>query len=435
MADEVASPTPPSGPPPPSGAQRAVDSGPGPGALPPARSNVSSTAQRLIAEYTLTRFENNSEPDLRFIALSATRLFSTYSNSIKPIVYGNFRNVGARTVTDAADTTFLDNVVRTVATNAVVASYAVCYNKAARLDANSVARFGDYDPVDCLRFPTLTTHLVNALGPVEAHHLPYKCTFIPTIKRTDVDALLTQAGYTSHYYESFLQAMKRGRTIAMSDIDVNTRDSTHWWTLYYENIRPNNDVPGHISAYSPFSFDDRNSTSLLASVVCEDTLYDLPGPIIVHTLGPFAATRTPTSLNDLPDPFNGRLYYNRHVPAIAFKFIKHEDDVALTEAGVIHCASIQGDPDLLPHTSLYYDLGTEEPATTSTTKTGRTRKKTASTKSGKVNEGSNTDALDTLDPNDICMYTCQILYFDHKIANQVPHNRRSNIITAANALE
>lgn len=400
-----------------------------PGPRPPARSNVASTAQRLIAEYTLTRHENNTEPTIRYIQINANMLFSTYSNTIKPIVYGNFRNVGARTVTDAADTAFLDNVVRTVATNAVVASYAVAYTKAAVIDASSSTRFGDYDPVDCLRFPTLTSHLINALGPVEAVQLPYKCTFIPVIRRRHVEVLLAQNGYTSHYYESFLQAMKRGRTIAMSDVDVNTRDSTQWWTLYFENVRPSQDSPGHITAFSPFSFDDRNSTTLIASLVCEDTLYALPGPIIVHTIGPFVATREPQDLDDIPPPFNERVYWNRHVPAIAYRFLPA--DTTLTEAGLVHYGHLQGDQDILNLTNLFYDLGSDEEEDPSEKKVTRGKKK----KSGKKNEGSTTDSLDEVSDNVAFLYVCRIMYFDCKIADQVPHYRRSTVVTSSNALE
>jgi hypothetical protein len=428
MADEPALPTGTAPPLPDRTNPNPVNPGPNPGANPPARSNVAATAQRLVAEYTLTRFENNSEPDIRYVMIRTPTLFSSYSNTLKPIVYGNFRNIGARTVTDAVDTTFLDNVIRTVATNAVVATYAVAYNKAARIDASSSTRFGDYDPVDCLRFPTLTTHLVNSFGPVEATQLPYKSTFIPVIPRQEVENLLTQQGYVSHYYESFLQAMKRGRTIAMSDVDVNTRDSTHWWTLYYENVRPANgppEIPGHISAYSPFSFDERSSTVLLASVVVEDTLYELPGPVIVHTLGPFAATREPQSLADLPHPYNGRTYFNRHVPAIAYLFEQFGEDGHISEAGLVHCSHIQEDERLLNETQLYVDLGDEAEGTGSRTK----KKKNI------LNEGASHDALDAVDSETAQLYTCKIMYFDHKLANSVPHKRRSNIVTSANSLE
>jgi hypothetical protein len=252
-----------------------------------------------------------------------------------------------------------------------------------------------------------------------------------------VNDLIAQAGYSSHYYESFLQAMKRGRTIAMSDVDVNTKDSTHWWTLYYENQRPTSTggvtTPGHIIAYSPFSFDDRSSTVLLGAIVTEETLFDLPGPIITHTVGPFAALRTPVTLDDIPAAFKGRTFYNRHVPAIAYFFTKTDD---LNNAGAILYGHMQNDQTITDLTQLFYEYDSDEstPPPARTTSKSRTAKK-SSKKDKSFNKDSTADALNPVGPATSGLFVCTIMYFDHVIANSVPHIRRANVVTSANALD
>jgi hypothetical protein len=402
----------------------------------PSRSNLSTSANRLIAEYTLTRFQNNSSTDLVYIKISVPTLFSTYANTLKPIVFGNFRNIGARTITDAADTAFLNNVVRTVATNAVICTYAVAFNKAARINAGSATRFGDYNPVDANRFPALTTLLVSSLGPLEASHLPYKCTFIPYLVAADVAVLINQAGYNVSFYESFLQAMKRGRTISMTDVDVSSVDSSPWWTLFMNNTRPtatgNNVTPGQITAFNPNSFDDRNPAVLLGSMVLEDTLYDLPGPVITTVIGPFASIRAPTSIADIPAPFNDALHINKHVPAIYVTFTKVSD---INHASAVYLGRYQNDEDIVDLSDLNFD----EPSPTDTSGTSTATKKT---KTGKKSTRTTTttttvtDALENVGLYDFTgMYTATVLYFDHVIAYRVPYTRRATIVTDANKLE
>jgi len=408
-----------------------------PGGLPPARSFLSTTANRLIAEYSLARTENNSDTDLVYIKINVNHLFSTYANTLKPIVYGNFRNIGARTVTDNADTTFLNNVILTVATNAVVCTYAVAFNKAAKLDAGAVTLFGDFNPVDANRFPALTSSLITSLGPVEAQHLPFKCTFIPYLDRTDVNALIQQNGYTTHFYESFLQAMKRGRTVLMTDVNVHEVRSSAWWTLYMDNQRPsvtgNVVLPGHITAYNPNSFDDRETAIILAALVLEDTLYDLPGPLITTTIGPFACANHPRTINDIPEPFNSGIHINRHVPALFIKF-EHFDE--LNHANALTFGQIQDDDAITGLSELPFpDSALPSKATqvvqppTKKTKSGTSSVSSTTTKSGP------TDSLAQVGTDTHGLYTATVLYFDHVLANKVPHSRRSNVVTDANKAE
>lgn len=426
----------PSAPPAEAPPQPGPSAGPVPGRI-TSRNNVTTTANRLIAEYTLARFQNNTSTDLVYIKIKIPVLFATFANTLKPLVYGNFRNIGARTITDAADITFLDNVIRTVATNAIICAYAVAFNKAASLNAGSVTYFGDYNPVDSNRFPALTTLLVSSIGPLEASHLPYKCTFIPYLVNTEVTNLINQAGYNVSYYESFLQAMKRGRTISMADVDVHSRDSSPWWTLFMNNERPTTTAgittPGQISAFNPNSFDDRNPAILLGAMVLEDTLYDLPGPIITTTIGPFACQHEPHSIADIPAPFNGPTYINPHVPAISVQF---EFVTTLNHANSLVLGLFQEDDAIADLSDLPYpekeDEQSEATTTTKKSKTSATRKRATATE-------SKTPVKDTVENvglyNGSGMYTATILYFDHVIAVRVPHTRRANIVTDANKSE
>lgn len=391
------------------------------------RNNITTCANRLIAEYTLTRYQNNSEVDLVYIKLDVPTLFSTYANTLKPIVFGNFRNIGARTITDQSDKTFLDNVVRTVATNAVICTYAVAFNKAASIDAGAVTKFGDFNPVDANRFPALTTLLVSSLGPLEANHLPYKCTFVPYFQHAEVNNLINQTGYSPSYYESFLQAMKRGRTINMSDVDVHTKESSPWWTLYMDNLRPTTagtrTTPGHITAYNPNSFDERNPAILLASMVLEDTLYPLPGPLIVATIGPFASMREPTTVDDIPDMFMGPNHVNKHVPALFVKFTQGDQ---LTHATALTFGEYQKDREI----AKLSDLPTDNPAAKPPPQK-RTKSASATPESEVITNVPYAD--DTVSTRrEVALYTATVIYFDHIIAYKVPHNRRANIVTDAN---
>jgi len=376
---------------------------------------------------------------LTYVKIKVDVLYSTYANTLKPIVYGNFRNIGARTVTDLVDITFLDNVITTVATNAIICTYAVCFNKAARIDSNAVTLFGNFNPVDVNRFPSLTTLLISAMGPLEASHLPYKCTFIPYLVETEVTALTNQAGYTTHYYESFLQAMKRGRTISMADVDVHTRESSPWWTLYMDNVRPTRtgtvSTPGHITAYNPNSFDDRSTAIILGSIVLEDTLFDLPGPLIVATVGPFAAIRIPRNIDDIPDPFNTSVSINPHYPAIHISFA---EDRSLTHSDALTFGIIQNDENIINLSGLHHELSDEDSNTTTAVAASRqpTKKSKTSRGNAKATEASGpANSLEPVGPQHASLYLATVIYFDHKLANRVPHLRRSNVVTDSNKLE
>ncbi|BAU79512.1 hypothetical protein RVD_032 [Diatom colony associated dsRNA virus 14] len=405
------------------------------------RSSTARTAATLISQYTAVPTENNSDTGLVYIEISAAKLYSTYANTLKPIVYGNFRNIGARTLTDQADRNLLDNVILTVATNAVIATYAVCHTKACKLNAGAISLFGNYSPVDCTRFPALTSLLINSIGPVEAPALPYRCTFVPYIVWDNVHDLITQANYTSHLYELFIQAMKRGKTVAMSDVDVSNNQSNHWWTLFMSNVQTTTTGAttrtGDITAFCPFSFADRDHAVILAAFVIEETLYDVPGPLVTATVGPFARMYPPTSVEDIPDVYRTSLAVNPHVPAIFATFTKVSN---MSHASAVTFGILQNDSNI---SDLAFETVTLGPAPeydypvdysiTNPSKKRKTSEK-ASAKSTSMTTRSGL-ATDTIESTPAALYIATVYYFDHRLLDKVPIARRSTVVTQANQLE
>jgi hypothetical protein len=318
------------------------------------------------------------------------------------------------------------------------------FNKAARIDSYSIMRFGSYAPIDSVRFPIMATTLCNSLGPIESTQLPYKCTFIPYMTRTEIDDMFQQAGYTNHYYESFLQAMRRGRTIMMTDVNIHEQTSSHWWTNYYENVRPSTQggvtTPGHITAFCPFSYDQRDNNVLLAAIVTEDTLYELPGPCITSKIGPFARMYPPTVIDDIPEHFRSRIAINRHVPAITVKF---EEYGSLNHITAVTYGEIQKDQAILDLSAFKFKLDTAAaaPAPASTTATTTTSKGPATSTRSKSRLSTEstlkppTDPLEIVGPSGAGLYIATIIYFDHRLADRLPYGRRTAIVTAANAAD
>lgn len=417
-----------------------------PNRQPPARTSLSTVAARLIADYSLGPFTANTATDLVHIKLSAASLYSTYANTLKPIVYGNFRNIGARTLSESADTTLLDSVVATVATNACVASYSVLLNKCIKEDASMITEFGRHAHVDSLRFPALTTLLVNSLGPVQTDTQPYRCKFLPYLVWTEIETLLAGSGYKSSYQEIFNTAMQRGRTIQMTDVDVNNNTSSHWWTLYTNNHIPTVDASGNpalqrrntLSVYCPFRFAERDDATVLGAVALETTLYEAPGPIISAVIGPFATISQPRTIDDIPKQFRNSLAVNSHYPA---RLILFDKVCRMTNAHALAFGDLQQDEAIYKLasagcTSESVNAPTFEENVEFTEYSDNKKRKidasslrtvtlttSTSTKPGITEQVNNTQAK---------LYYATILYFDHHLVRDVTLHQRNAIITSAN---
>jgi hypothetical protein len=220
----------------------------------------------------------------------------------------------------------------------------------------------------------------------------------------------------------------------MTDVNVSEVTSSAWWTLFMDNKRPtttgNVTTPGHITAYNPNSFDDRDLCVLLGSIVLEDTLYDLPGPLITVTVGPFACLRPPVSIDDVPDVFKTNLSINPHVPGIYIDFKRVEK---LNHASALQYGFYQKNASIAEVSDL--PISSDEPGTLSATVSASQttkRQKTSSSTSAATSATGPADSLGEVGPDGSGLYTATVIYFDHVLANRVPHIRRSNVVTDAN---
>lgn len=435
---------------------------------PSSRTSVAIVAARLQSDGTIVNSFHNSEPAIKRIEIVPNRLIEMFDNILRPIVYGNYRGLGVRTVTNQADTQYLDSAIFTVAVNAVQACYAVGYTKTQKVNYGSVFQYGGRPEVDKFKLPAMVALLCNSFGPITRARESYRCTFIPILVKNDVDALRADPRYDSRKEEMFRLAMQRAHySITMSDVDIANEISSCWWMLHVAQTTEAGAVqPTHQAVYSPVSHADLDTASTLASVVLSSTLYDFPGPIHTSKIGPFVARDHADSIADIPAPLRDDLALNVSPPVRLFRFVP---DRTATQADVIAFGAIQGDAALTAradpglrdpnrligqidrtfrdHIQDLHDYYTTDESTTDTAQTAVTvtgtdpspQKKPPAKRHRTPSERP--EPLHTqpvfAEPGNqvlgLSIYTVEVYYFDHVQLDNFPISRREGIVTEANS--
>jgi hypothetical protein len=307
------------------------------------RTKIAVVATRLQADGTIINGYSNDEPAIKRIHIKVDNLLAFFTSSIVPIVYGNYRGLGVRTVTAAADVAYLNSAIYTVATNAVQACYAVGFTKTQKVNYGSVLLYGGRPEVDKFTFPALTALFVNSFGPITRARESYRCTFVPILNKTDVEALRLDPRYDPRKEEMFRLSMQRAHySIMMSDIDIHNEETSNWWTLHVvQTTPPGQATPTHQTAYSPFSFTDLDNATTLAGAILSTTLYDFPGPVHTARIGPFVAHTGASTPADIPAALRDDLGFNVSPPVRLYEF---EASRPATQADVIAFGPIQSNP-------------------------------------------------------------------------------------------
>uniref|UniRef100_A0A2V0RAT9 Uncharacterized protein n=1 Tax=viral metagenome TaxID=1070528 RepID=A0A2V0RAT9_9ZZZZ len=433
--------------------------------LPPAsRTKIATVAARLQADGTIINGFANDEPAIKRITIKVDALLAFLTATITPIVYGNYRGLGVRSVTATSDVDYLDSVIYTVATNAVQACYAVGFTKTQKVNYGSVLHYGGRPEVDKFTMPALTALFINSFGPITRARESYRCTFVPILNKTNVDALRAAVKYDPRKEEMFRLSMQRAHySITMSDIDINNEESSHWWTLHVVQTTPSGFTdPTHQTVYSPISFTDLDNATTLAGAILSATLYDFPGPIHTARIGPFVTHTGASTPADIPAALRDDIGFNVSPPVRLFEF---EASRPATQADVIAFGPIQsntaitnlGDPVLRNPGQALLDLDTDHRnfvrnldkwyasqdsskqakssanSTTITVPTGNKRSRSIDTRPDPVYAIKKpSDLADKV--NGYSLFTVKVYYFDCVILDNFPLSRTESIITEAQSV-
>uniref|UniRef100_A0A2V0RJT4 Uncharacterized protein n=1 Tax=viral metagenome TaxID=1070528 RepID=A0A2V0RJT4_9ZZZZ len=451
MSDSVL-PVPPVAPQPPApSVSRPPPAPPAPEASRTGRTQLALVSQRIVADQTAVPGWNNREVLIKTIELSVAVLFATLQATIHPLVHGNYRSIGTRTNTAAADIAFLDQVTYTISANAVAAAYAVLFHKARATNNGYVQLFGGLPEVDKFKYPAFTTLLINSLGPIQRDRDPYICLFLPWMAKNAVDALRNNAAYLPRHEELFITGMQRTRNVLLTDVDVGNVDSSPWWCLYIKRNpttagTPN---PGATTVLNPISYDDRDTATILGGLVLTATLYELPGPCHTAEIGPFVGPPG-NDWNAIPNPFRRDVVINGSPRAIDFVFtdlgpVTHaaasifgtlQGDLTLANAADPTLSNIQANLTNLHNSWLAHLQSIQAPQPTSSSivdpnaaKPKRARTETPPGQSHCPDMNDNVPGLIHLHIRKVT-----VIYFDHRLYDNVSTARQGNVITEANRM-
>jgi hypothetical protein len=436
---------------------------------PAGRTTINLVAQRLVSNQDATPSWNNERPFINLVPIYPDRLREVFDAILYPIVYGNYRAIGTRTNTAAQDAQILNNIITTVSINAVIAAYAVMYNKATSINTGYVVNFGGVPEVDKFRFPALITHLVNSLGPIQRDRDPYRCLFVPVMSKVDVDNLRANTpGYDPLLEEMFTTGVLKTRNVLVTDVDVNAKDSSHWWTLYVERMHTAyqiaNDATrtaneglayrgtrGHTTVYCPIHFSDRDSAVLIGGLCLSRTLYDLPGPLRTARVGPYVGPDQDEK-NSIPAHLRDAIGINVHPPVVLLKFETHRDqarqDLPVTNAQAHAFGQIQADPTLVQTADNTFLQGRAQAANQHNTwrQFAEDLRNALTTGTGKGQgkrsaQPSEPQPLTLARPEDAAPTAghlrtrmCTVIYFDHIMYQEFPLARIGSVITESNRL-
>jgi len=403
--------------------------------LPTSSTRLQAVAAKLVSDFIVSEGTNNSLPRIQSVKLLVDNLHKTFANSIRPIVFGNYRNLGTHGFTAANDVATLNGITFTVAANAVKTAMIVMYNKAVSIDNSLAQLFNRDQTAGATKFPALLSLLIQSLGPYKTTTLPYKCYFIPYLTWPEVQPLFAHADYNSEYQIAFNQAMIRCRQVCMTDVDFGSKESTPWWTIHRAFSDDVNNERSSLTVFCPQEFQNRTHSISLGAVCLHATLYDYPGPVMSAQIGPFIYRGIPTEIEDIPDTVLREFAYKPQPYArdVRFCAIRGPEasltDPQITKAEMYAFALIQSNQDLF--NGLDASIHLEEGEDLGDPNSPKARKKRRKIAKRKVLKQS-IDATDQIDGWNI--YMCEIMYFDYMMFRELPIAERKLIITEANSL-
>jgi hypothetical protein len=309
---------------------------------------VMKVAAELLYNRTVNNLTDNVAPDSKMIRLKPLPLLALFTNTLKPLIYANARNVGVNDLVQPANRIRLNDITYTVAVCAIGALRAVIYAKAMRVNNAVLRLFGDRPRHEKYTFPALTTLLINACGPINRSFESYRCLFIPYITKEDLETIKKDERYVPSYLELFSLALSRAHySIRSSGVDIYNDISSYWWTLHVVVLEEHDDtisvaetqskgktlssqsrvnkIVDRVNVYSPMSFKDIDDSVVFSAICMDETLYDFPGPCYTSKIGPFAAHTKPKTVADVPRPYNRDIYINKSVPVRLTNFIEVKD--------------------------------------------------------------------------------------------------------------
>lgn len=289
---------------------------PAPKAFPTGRNVINREIERIVASQTYAPIHNQHQYPHYQHNVDVLQLYNVYFNQIKPLIYGNYRSLGARGITDVADTNLLNNCVRALATQAVVATHTVGFNKVKRIDALAAASYNSYPMADNHSYPTSVSTLITSFGPFElTTQVPYRCIHIPIIDWTDVTDLLNHIDYHPELATMALETISKSKLFSLTQVDTHATASSPWWLLHPHHTRDRNGQIEVLNVYSPFPFEDRDQALVIASFFIDELLVPAPAGANFTQTRQYNFNYEPTRVEQFPATSRSFPEFNDHQPA------------------------------------------------------------------------------------------------------------------------
>jgi hypothetical protein len=263
---------------------------------PPNRTSISITASKLAADMSITKLTRNTEPLINSVVLDVAVIIRFFQSIVEPFVELIHPLLGVRDP-DLDVNGILDSTTYTIAVDALSATYAVMYHKATRINARSAFLFGHPPRTDKFTSINLISFFANAFGPYETEGPPYRCIYVPYFTRDEIDNAITDNRYNQRLAIHFLDTIKTSYpNIELTMIDPYTEPSSPFWMMYATTNGPN-----LRTVYSPITYNEIDSASQLASILLDQPMYNIPGPLTTAVIGPYVAKGDTFNSNQIPD--------------------------------------------------------------------------------------------------------------------------------------
>jgi hypothetical protein len=229
------------------------------------RTKFSAEISALVADQSITPFHNNRMYPLHPVHLNAHALHVLFRNLLDPLIRPFYRFIGARNLTDQTELQIIDDVIRSVAKDALYALHACAYNGAISVSAMMAQQFGATPQVAGTEFPISLVVIINSTGPITiGETAPFRGTYVPHLSLAEIDAVPMRAGgnYMPQAYNLFLEAARKSKSMSLAHIDVHAKAPSPWWTQDVHYPDPS-DVT-QITVYSPIPWEQTDHVTKVA---------------------------------------------------------------------------------------------------------------------------------------------------------------------------
>jgi hypothetical protein len=330
----------------------------------------------------------------------------------------------------------IDYTAHTMAVDAIYAMQHVMYRKAVKLDPGHGHLFHPLIPADKFQNLNLISFFANSIGPIETEGPPYRCTFIPYFTEPDLRNVRNNM-YNARMAKQFILSVAKGYTqVELSMIDPYNEETSPYWLLYpVQGINSS-------TVYNPMSFSTADNATYLAAALLDSPLYDLPGPLCTGELGYYVSASQESNPLEVPNSLRTRSALNPNQP-VQLTIVQQVRQATLSD--LITYGRRQGNQAMYnkPHISVrdpeewmnrtihgyqaYIDHLQDEFNENKQSKPKSGKRKGNAPPLPSTPLGQDPFAPDS----DYYLHQAQVLYFDHILMNDFPHNRRVNIITEA----